>query len=129
VPSYFYECQRCAKVFTEVRKLDEYDEPAIHSECGSMTTKRVILGPFFVRGGEGANSAPSLPSRRNSSPADGSGPWNVTMTNCKAIDCGTGIGLAGNIRVRAYNTELRGNQVSIDLSDNAQLNATNTVIE
>jgi putative FmdB family regulatory protein len=127
VPSYFYECQKCAKVFTEVRKIDEYDQPATHPDCGTSTSKRVIIGPFsFIKGSNRqepstrqAQSGESTHARRGT----------VRMFNCKAIDCGTGMKLSGDVRVEMDGTELRGNRVGIDMAEEVELRARWTNIE
>ena len=51
------------------------------------------------------------------------------MINCKAIDCGTGMKLSGNVRVEMDGTELRGNRVGIDMTEDVELRARRTIIE
>jgi putative FmdB family regulatory protein len=127
VPSYFYECQRCAKVFTVARKLDEYDQPATHEDCGNSTTKRVMFDPFSVV----KNGGDRRPSARQSQRIESTDPRPLTarMLNCKAIDCDTGIKISGSARIEMDGTELRGNRVSIDMSEQSELRARRTVIE
>jgi hypothetical protein len=51
------------------------------------------------------------------------------MFNCKAIDCGTGMKLSGDVRVEMDGTELRGNRVGIDMAEEVELRARWTNIE
>lgn len=126
MPSYFYECRKCTKVFTEVRKIDERDRPATHPDCGTSTNKRVILGPFsFIKESRTERPKPQPQNIESTHMRRGS----VQMINCKAIDCGTGMKLSGNVRVEMDGTELRGNRVGIDMTEDVELRARRTIIE
>jgi putative FmdB family regulatory protein len=130
VPTYHYECRGCNTIFSQVRAIDDCDLPAICPNCPISATRRLFKGPTAIRIGsqkaEGPNRTPD-PQARAAAEADG--PWNVRMTNCTAIGCGTGIKAGGNIRILAQNTRLAGNQVGLDIGDDAVVRHYDTSIE
>jgi putative FmdB family regulatory protein len=127
MPSYFYGCRKCCKVFTVTRKMEECEQPAICPDCGKSTTKRVILGPFFVR--RNASPKPSPLLGDGTSKAADQRPWTARMVNCEASDCETGIKISGDARIQSHGLKLRGNRTSIDIDGNGELHGFNTDIE
>ena len=128
MPSYFYECRKCCKVFTVKKKMEECEQPAICPDCGKSTAKRVVLGPFFVRRNASAKAAPPLGDGTSRAAAN-QRPWTARMVNCEAINCDTGIKISGDARIQSHGLKLRGNRISIDIDGNGELHGFNTDIE
>lgn len=128
MPSYFYECRRCCRVFTLARRLAEYEEPASCPDCGETTTKRVIFGPFFARKGDARRTNDSSEGSPNK-PTSGKGPWTAQIVNCVVDNCDTGIKVSGNSRVFSDGLKLRRNRIGIDVDGNGEFRHTNTDIE
>ena len=130
MPGYIYACRPCNNIFTQVRPVEDRDEPAVCQNCNTATTRRLFREPVKIQARQQAVFPPRAsrlkPTSREMAPDRVSHPQ---LKNVRIINCDTGIKLSGTIRVLAEDLELSGNRISIDIGDDAELNDYNTIIE
>lgn len=128
MPSYFYECRKCCKVFTLVRKLEECEQAASCPDCSGTTTKQLTWGPFFAPKRDARRTNDAFGDSRNEL-TSGKGLWTARMIDCEVINCDTGIKISGAARIQAQGLELLGNRISIDIGEDGELHDLDTEIE
>jgi putative FmdB family regulatory protein len=127
VPSYFYDCRECCKVFTVKKPIAEIDQPGICPVCGVAAIKRVIMGPFFARK-SGRIPRPSGSPTSNDTATPTGMPPTVTMVNCVANHCKGGVHVGGNARVVSYGLKLNGTQIGVEVDGDGEFYDFNTDI-
>jgi putative FmdB family regulatory protein len=132
MPSYIYGCSTCNTVFTQVRAVEEREQPATCRKCGTSSTKRLFKEPIKIQVRESFRASPTQAKQESITEVM----WDSIEDRYDSVIDGftvtgmaTGIIAGGNGRTLARNVRATYNGVAIDVGDDAVWQDYNTIIE
>lgn len=129
MPTYVYECFKCALRFSVMRRSDDRDLPTECPTCSTETSKRRFTGDIaLLTGSRRATNTRATDPNVNTETGLGSG--DNLFINCSSANNGKGgFVFRGSGRNVMINTRSTNDTVAFDIGDDVTVEDYNTIIE